>query len=122
MEHNFRTKSLGVTGPNCSQKSGKFFQRTVKFDGGSLWWKPDPWHVQKCIEELGFTVKNLTEAEDSLSEVESRNFQRLVGKMPCHSLDDPTIQFEMAVVMSGMCKQANSLSNGMVDAGDTLRH
>ena len=73
--------------------------------------------MQECIEELGLaggkapttlgtkdTVKNLDEAEDSLSEVEPKNFQRLASKMLYHSLDDPTIQFQMAVVLSGMCK------------------
>ena len=40
------------------------------------------------------------------SEVEPKNFQRLAGKMLYHSLDDPTNQFEMAKVMSGMCKLA----------------
>ena len=31
MEHNFRTKSLAIIGPSCSQKSGKFIQK----DSGS---------------------------------------------------------------------------------------
>ena len=33
-------------------------------------------------------VKNLAEAADRLSEVESKNFQRLAGKLLYHSLDD----------------------------------
>ena len=49
-------------------------------------------------------MKNLAEAQDSLSAVESKNFQRLALKMLHHGVDDPTIQFEMAMVMSGMCK------------------
>ena len=49
-------------------------------------------------------MKSLAEAEDSLSEVDSMHFQRFLGKMLHHSLDDPTIQFEMAMVMPGRCK------------------
>ena len=48
-------------------------------------------------------MKNLAEAEDRLSEVESKNFHRLASKMLHHSLEDPAIQFEIAMVMSGMC-------------------
>ena len=80
MENNFRTKSVRIIGPNCSQMSGKFFRRTVEFAGGACWWA---------------RRQNLAEAEDSVSEVESKNFQ---------SLDDPAIQFEMAMVLSGRCK------------------
>ena len=29
MENNFRTKSMGIIGPNCSQMSGKFLRRTA---------------------------------------------------------------------------------------------
>ena len=46
--------------------------------------------------------KVVIDAEDSLSEMESKNFQKLASKMLYYSLDDPTIQFEMAMVMSGM--------------------
>ena len=48
------------------------------------------------------TVKNLAEA-DILSEVESENSQRLDGKY-AHNLGDPTIQFEIATMISGVCK------------------
>ena len=44
------------------------------------------------------------EAEDSLSDMDSKNFQNLAGEMLYHSLDDSTIQFEMTMVMSGMYK------------------
>ena len=46
------------------------------------------------------TVRNLADAEDSLSEVESVNFQRLTDKMLDHRLDDLTNQLEMSMVMS----------------------
>ena len=53
-------------------------------------------------------MKNLTGEEDSLLEVESKNFQRLASKVLVlyHNLHDPTIQFEMAMEMLGMCKRA----------------
>ena len=73
--------------------------------------------MQDFIEELGLagdeapstpgttdTVKNLVAAVDSLSEVESKNLQRLAGMRIYRSLDDPTCQFQMTMVMSGMCK------------------
>ena len=44
------------------------------------------------------------EAEDSLSDMDSKNFQNLAGKMLYHSSDDSTIQFEMTMEMSGMYK------------------
>ena len=47
-ENNFRRKTLGRFGPNCSQKSGKFFRRTVECADGAFWWKPDPRLVQEC--------------------------------------------------------------------------
>ena len=50
------------------------------------------------------TVQNLAAAEDNMSEVESRSFQRLAGKMLRHSMGGPTIQLEMAMVVSGMWK------------------
>ena len=89
----------------------------MELAGSAYWRKPDPRHVQECIEELGLvggkarstsgttdTLKNLADAEDSLSEVESKSFQRLAGKMLYHSLHDPTIQFDMAMLISGMCQ------------------
>ena len=96
------------------------------------WWKPDPRHVQECIEELGpvggktpstpgtkDTPKNLAAADDSLSEVESKNSQRQAGKMLCHSSDDPTIQVEMAKVMSSMCQPT---VGGMARLMRVMRH
>ena len=69
--------ALGRIGPNCSQRTGKFFRRTVECTSGACM------HVQESIEELGLasgkvpstlglqhTVKNLADAEDSMSEVE----------------------------------------------------
>ena len=51
VENNFRTKILlGRMEPNCSQKSDKFLRRTVEFADGAHCWKPDPRHVQECIE------------------------------------------------------------------------
>ena len=66
-------------------------------------------------------VKNLGEAEESLSEVESKNVQRLAGKVLYDRLYDPTIQFEM--VMSGMCKPTvGSMTRLMIRRDDTLLH
>ena len=89
----------------------------MELAGSAYWRKPDPRHVQECIEQLGSvggkapstpgttdTLKNLADAEDSLSEVESKSFQRLAGKMLYHSLDDPTIQFDKAMLISGVCQ------------------
>ena len=36
-------------------------------------------------------MKNLAEVKDSFSNVESKDFHRLAGRMLHHSLDDPTI-------------------------------
>ena len=80
---------------------------------GAHLWKPDPRRVQECrlgrrrgTLDAGHegTVKNLAHAEDSVSEVESKNFQRLEGKMRNHNLDDPAVRVEMAMVMSDMRK------------------
>ena len=115
MENNIRTKALGRIGPDCEQKSGVFLKRVIEFADGAYWWKPDPRHIIDCIAELGLaggkaaptpgtkdTVRNLTDGEDTLSEEEGKKFQRLAGKMLYHSLDDPTVQFDMAMVMSSM--------------------
>ena len=122
-----RTKPLGRTGPNCSKQSGKFLRRTLWFADGAFWWKPHARHVQGCIEELGLaggkapstlgakdTLKNFAEAEDSLSEVESESFQRLDCKIPHHSKGDPTIQFELAMVMSDMYKPSVGAMAGLM--------
>ena len=34
MENNLRTEELGIMGPNCCQKPGKFLRRTVESTGG----------------------------------------------------------------------------------------
>ena len=72
--------------------------------GGS----PDSMRVQERIQALALTrcsgpwthgdndaVKNLDEAEDTCRKLSLD-----------HILDDPTIQFEVATVMSGMCNPA----------------
>ena len=55
-------------------------------------WCTYTWHELPGTKDM---VKNLDEAEESLSEVESKNVQRLAGKMLYDHLYDPTIQFEM---------------------------
>ena len=68
----------------CGTKSGEMLD-PLKVENGR-----DARHVRECIDELGLTrgeaaldactkdtVKNLAEAEERLSEVESKNFQRL---------------------------------------------
>ena len=67
------------------------------------------------------TVKNLAEAEGSLTEAESKNFQRLAGKVLRHSSDDPTIQSEMAMVMLGMGKPTFGAMARLM-RGDTPLH
>ena len=98
----------------------------MEFDDGAHWWKPDPMHVQECIEKLALaggeavlsfgtkdTMKKFVEAKDSVSDVESTNFQRSFCQM-VHQSDS---------VRDGHgdvgCVQANSWSSGEDDAGDT---
>ena len=83
--------ALEIMGPHCSQKAGS---------------KPDPWHVKECIDNLGLSG-GMAPSTPGTKELE--NFQRLAGNMLHHSLDDPTIQFEMA--MSGMCKRVTALAD-----------
>ena len=59
---------------------------------------PGMWKAKRPRRLPWKMVKNLAEAEDSLSEVASKNFQRLLR----HSLDDLAIRFEMD--MMRMCK------------------
>ena len=50
------------------------------------------------------TVKNLADAEDELDESEKKFFQSCAGKLMYHSIDDPRVQFETCMVMSGMAR------------------
>ena len=115
-ESNFRTNALAKVVTGCNQRTGKFLCRKVDSEDGAYWWKPESRRSQECIGELGLAggkvpstsdmkdaVRKHTEAEDKLIKVESKKFQRLTSsKMFFHSLDDSTIQFEMAMVMD-MC-------------------
>ena len=117
MDNNFHTKSLRIIGPYCSHKSGKFFRRTVEFADGGYWWKPVPMHVQECIEEVGLargkasttrtndTVKNPVKWR-TICQKWSRTTSRCwPARCSTTALDDPAIQFEMAMVTSVCASQ-----------------
>ena len=113
LEWRFRTKALGRAVPGCNQRTGKLSRRKVE------WWQPEPRHVQERIGELGLAggmvpctsymkdaVKNLTDAEEKPRKVEFKEFfQSLTSnRMFFQSMDDSTIQFEMVMVITDMCK------------------
>ena len=75
----------------------------------------------KALSTVGtkISAKKFAESADCLSEVVSNNFWRLAGEILNHSLVDPTIQFEAAIVMSGMC---NPTVGAMAGLMRVIRH
>ena len=108
---------MGIMDASCNERTGKFSHRNVEFADRSHWWKPEPRHVQERIGELGLVggklpstsgmkdvVKNLTDAEDKPKKVELKEFQKLTShKMFFRSMDNSTVQFEMATLITDMC-------------------
>ena len=114
MENNVRTKLMEKFGPNCCQKSGSPFRKTVGVVDAAYWWKPGPRFVQECMEELGLPGGKAPSTLGTKNTV--KNVQRSAGRL-CHSLDGPTIHLDV-MVMLAICKP-NGRSNGKADAGDT---
>ena len=107
-----------MIGPGCKDKEIKILKRTVSFhENIGYTWVNDVKHVTELIENMGLngckpvttpgtkdTVKNLADAEDELDESEKKFFQSCAGKLMYHSIDDPRVQFETGMVMSGMAR------------------
>ena len=125
VRNNFRTKSWGRNWPSCSHR-GRFlrgwWRSPMVSTGGSQ--KPGTCrNAASCSAlDMNDTVNSHAEVEDSLSEVGSKNFQKLLGLMMYWSLDDPTIQFEMAMVGDVSYEQADRWCNEKADAGDEPLH
>merc|ERR1712194_82469 len=118
LENRFRINLIGLIGPGCKDKELKILKRTVSFqEHVGYTWVNDAKHVEELLENMSLTgckptltpgtkdtVKNLPDAEDELDEKDAKFFQSCAGKLMYHSLDDPRVQFETGMVMSGMEK------------------
>ena len=110
---------IGIIGPGRNQCSVKFLQRAISYSSTGadrgFTWQGDEKHALRLIESLGltnskaaatpgtkFTVKNLPNCEDYLADQATKEFQSNAGTLLHHSLDDPRVQFEASMVMTGM--------------------
>ena len=113
----FDTKILPRIGSTaCGEVTGKHLGRTIRWSPQGFEWESNSKHVEDMVELCGLKLeskgapKAITKAtgrgrrdiDDTLNATDAQTFRQAAGTGLYVSIDRPSLQFSMSVVMSGM--------------------
>ena len=115
----FDTKILPRIGPTAyggEVSEGKHLGRTIRWSPQGFEWESNSKHVEDMVELCGLELKSkgaptpITKAtgrgrrdiDDTLNATDAQTFRQAAGTGLYMSIDRPSLQFSMSVVMSGM--------------------
>ena len=115
----FDTKILPRIGPTAyggEVTEGKHLGRTIRWSPQGFEWESNSKHVEDMVELCGLklgskgaptpitkaTGRGRRDIDDTLNETDAQTFRQAAGTGLYMSIDRPSLQFAMSVVMSGM--------------------
>ena len=119
LKAHFDTKILPRIGPTAyggEVTEGKHLGRTIRWSPQGFEWESNSKHVEDIVELCGLKLESkgaptpITKAtgrgrrdiDDTLNETDVQTFRQAAGTGLYMSIDRPSLQFAMSVVMSGM--------------------
>ena len=119
---------IGRTAYGGEVSEGKYLGRTIRWSPQGFEWESNSKHVEDMVELCGLklesegaptpitkaTEKGRRDIDDTLNAIDAQTFRQAAGTGLYMSIDRPSLQFAMSVVMSGMSepKSGSSIAGG----------